>query len=62
MTMQQDNCSAIPGFIAPPCVVCESEMNVKEVRRHNDPAFDVCFLKCPHCGLERPMVVDRTVQ
>lgn len=47
------------NFAPPSCVICNGKMRVKEIRRHNDPTFEVCFLKCGECGLERPMVVER---
>lgn len=55
--MSVEHISRIDG--KPPCVVCTGEMKIKEVRRHPDPAYDVCFLKCRRCGLERPMVIER---
>jgi hypothetical protein len=29
-----------------PCVICNGEMKVKEIRKHSDPGFEVYFLKC----------------
>lgn len=42
---------------APPCPMCMSETDVKQV--HREPNRDLIVYKCRSCNLEYPVVAER---